>query len=399
MSKLKGLIVILAIAAIVWAAERSAFDLMLQGHYGEAKAILNNSNLSPRYELLYYALTESEASRACSLFQVIAIRYPNTECDSVARNRLDQARDIGFVVIPIAEWSQAPANVRSLYASKPYQPVAVDSPAVMVHVESTTPQTPAMETAPFDPATPAVTDTMKSSEKISTESGDAALPIVKDEVVSVPVEARPAAPTGEAIPTPALPGVSLPSIGTSDSKPEAVEPEDEQSVESPGEEAKTETATPEATPVEEPKTEAVAPTTAPVEEPKVDTAAATANPVEEPKTESTAPVTPEPATPVVPEPVVKEEPKSAAAAPTEKVAVSSGHWFVQVGAFGNPDNAHRLEKKLQQAGYSTKIVPRETSKGTLLQVRVGGYGSRAELNDVMSKLKADFSVPTVVVSE
>jgi cell division septation protein DedD len=352
MYKLKGLLAVLACAAVIWAANRSAFDLMLQGHYGEAKAILNNSNLSPRYELLYYALTESDAARACSLYQVIAIRYSNSDCDSVARNRLDQARDIGFTVVPIAEWSQAGPEVPPLYSAKrvelPHVGAQITAPDTAVRTEPSAPKADSVaakepppqppvatsEVAPNPtntsaPITVSVPDLSPKAEDVPVNSP---LPVVKDEpapVISIKTEDKPAA-----------------------SVVDSVAPEEKQ------DEVK---------------------------------------PVETKPVETTPPNVPA-ELPVVKDTVTQAVPDSATLKPKSK-PVASGHWYVQVGAFLSAENAHRLEAALQKAGYTTKIVPKQISKGTLLQVRVGAYATRSSLNEVLPKLKEQFNVPTVVVSE
>jgi cell division septation protein DedD len=92
-------------------------------------------------------------------------------------------------------------------------------------------------------------------------------------------------------------------------------------------------------------------------------------------------------------------------APSPTVPVSQDHpasggsWYIQVGAFGNFDNAHRLALSLQNAGYPVKLVPRDTAKGKLLQVRVGGYATRTDLAPVAEALKEKFHVPTAFVTE
>ena len=80
-------------------------------------------------------------------------------------------------------------------------------------------------------------------------------------------------------------------------------------------------------------------------------------------------------------------------------SASNGPWYIQVGAFANFDNAHRLALSLQNAGYPVKLVPRDSAKGKLMQVRVGGYAARTELAPIAEQLKEKFHVPTVLVSE
>jgi cell division septation protein DedD len=83
----------------------------------------------------------------------------------------------------------------------------------------------------------------------------------------------------------------------------------------------------------------------------------------------------------------------------ETDASANGEWYVQVGAFGNHDNAHRLAAKIRSAGYRVILVPRQMEDKELMQVRVGGYFTVEESRAVASKLKSDFSVPAAVVNK
>ena len=313
MRKTRWLLLLLVLAAPLLAAT-PVLDLMLDGRFGEAKQMIEKSNLSPRYELLYYAMTEAEAARACSLYQVIAIRYPQTDCDSIARERLDQARSMGFAVVPIAEWSQAPANATPLFSQK----VEVAPPAepTLPAPPQSAPPTPPVVTAPVvqprvassAESTKVEADTLKMVSKIPQRAAE-------------PVKAE---PKPEPVPSTAVPTVTDQSAAVS----------------APAEAKKPET-------VETPRVQPLPPSLQPHDKP---------------------------------------------------VEPSAGHWFVQVGAFANFENAHKLSQSLQTAGYSVKLVPLD-GKTKLLQVRVGGYMTRAELRPVMAQLKEKFKVPTAVVNE
>jgi len=234
--------ILLALTAPV-AVAKTALDLMLEGRFGEAKAILDTSNVSPRYQLLYFAMVESDAARACSLYQVIAVRYPNSDCDSVARLRLDQAQEAGFVLVPIAEWAQAAPGARPLVlrreqprvnetevpvleaAPPPPPPVPVAAPIVTVPVSVVAPPPPAAE----EEAQISVRDTLIVAEKPPEVVKPAVVDIVVPppppptrEVVSTPVEAAegpvvretavPPAPSTEQAPIAEPPPVSPPPV-------------------------------------------------------------------------------------------------------------------------------------------------------------------------------------------
>jgi len=72
---------------------------------------------------------------------------------------------------------------------------------------------------------------------------------------------------------------------------------------------------------------------------------------------------------------------------------------VQVGAFGNHDNALKLAAKLRSSGYPVVLVPRESESGTLMQVRVGGYETRDASKEIAQGLKSEFHVPAVLVTK
>ncbi len=58
-----------------------------------------------------------------------------------------------------------------------------------------------------------------------------------------------------------------------------------------------------------------------------------------------------------------------------------GNWMVQVGAFGNRNNAVNLKEKLIKGGYSVTINTLTSNKKTLFAVRVGPFKSRRSAKD------------------
>jgi DedD protein len=95
----------------------------------------------------------------------------------------------------------------------------------------------------------------------------------------------------------------------------------------------------------------------------------------------------EPAAPPPPPPPAKVEAKPAK--PVAKPTVASSApaqpkpaldqdglpvaWVVQVGSFGNPDNAKRLRKTLQDAGFKVHLKVQHGSSRSLTRVYVGPY--------------------------
>ena len=82
----------------------------------------------------------------------------------------------------------------------------------------------------------------------------------------------------------------------------------------------------------------------------------------------------------------------------EKPAITSGQkWVLQVGAFGNPQNALALKNQLTSWGYNPYIQKIKGSKHDLLSVRVGNYASREEANRAGERLKALHHIEYIVI--
>ena len=67
---------------------------------------------------------------------------------------------------------------------------------------------------------------------------------------------------------------------------------------------------------------------------------------------------------------------------------AGGDWLVQVGTFGQKDNAERLAASLKQRGFAAFVSPLSRPDKTLYRVRVGPAGSREAAADVAGKLAA-----------
>lgn len=50
--------------------------------------------------------------------------------------------------------------------------------------------------------------------------------------------------------------------------------------------------------------------------------------------------------------------------------INKGDFYVQIGAFANPNNAQRLAKRFSDAGHKTTILPYEDPNGTLYRVHI-----------------------------
>lgn len=68
-------------------------------------------------------------------------------------------------------------------------------------------------------------------------------------------------------------------------------------------------------------------------------------------------------------------------------AAASGNFFVQVGAYSDLSNAHRVRDAVGAAG-PVAVDIRQTSAGELFRVRVGPWGSREEADDARRQVAA-----------
>jgi DedD protein len=141
-------------------------------------------------------------------------------------------------------------------------------------------------------------------------------------------------------------------------------------------------------------------------------APAAAEPAETPPAETVvAAATPEPAEPVsAPAPAVSANPTPppAAATPAPKPATAEaqrkpvspppaaaaatsaakGDWTVQLGSFGDENNAKRLADRASTFGYKASVASYKANGKTMYRVRVGAYGSKAQAEATASALGA-----------
>ena len=107
---------------------------------------------------------------------------------------------------------------------------------------------------------------------------------------------------------------------------------------------------------------------------------------------------PKPATPSAqpaPAPAKATTATTQAPAPAAPAASSVG-FAVQLGAFSSATEADALRDRLRGAGYSAIVQPVRTDKGTLHRVRVGPVASRAEAEQLKSRLAPGFGAGMVV---
>jgi DedD protein len=85
-----------------------------------------------------------------------------------------------------------------------------------------------------------------------------------------------------------------------------------------------------------------------------------------------------------PEPVAEEPPAEQQPAATSS---STGMWAVQLGSFGNQENAERLAAELRKQGHAAFLSQVMTSDGQRHRVRIGPQKDRAAAEAVAASLK------------
>lgn len=133
--------------------------------------------------------------------------------------------------------------------------------------------------------------------------------------------------------------------------------------------------------------------------PTVETTPLRTEPQPAPRTATTASTAP-PARPAAapaepPRPAAPKPAANAPAAATTPAAASVG-FAVQMGAFASTAEANALRDRLRGAGFSAIVQPVRTDKGTLNRVRVGPVASRAEAEQLKTRLAGNFGGGMVV---
>ncbi|MDO6499554.1 SPOR domain-containing protein [Photobacterium sanguinicancri] len=62
-------------------------------------------------------------------------------------------------------------------------------------------------------------------------------------------------------------------------------------------------------------------------------------------------------------------------------------WVIQLGVFGNFDNANKLVAKLRKSGYQAHVFPKQPKKGDYARVVVGPNVSKAALSAELKELE------------
>ncbi|MBW7469976.1 SPOR domain-containing protein [Marinobacter sp. M216] len=75
-----------------------------------------------------------------------------------------------------------------------------------------------------------------------------------------------------------------------------------------------------------------------------------------------------------------------------------GAWVVQLGSFGNADNARRLRDKVRDKGYGSHLQKVERGDATLTRVFSGPFASKADAEAAKRSLDEAFSLNSLVTT-
>jgi DedD protein len=341
MYKMAIVLLMCAAAFAADAVKKSPVDLLREGRMIEAQQILEKSDAPERYHLLLDALREPNAIEACFLYREISARFPGTDCDVFAQERLLQAAEMGIDISALVLETAPEAEPGEWHnASATYEverPLSAEPDIRKIPVEAE-PETIAQPdfTEVVEPAPTKEELTVKEAAKLATA------------VAKEPEQTPKREPLVVTAPKPEVPKA------------------------------------PEKIAEEKPKTEQAKSSTLDYSEAmpaKKDTGIVQASLVGDP-----------------PKPMPKKKegvkPIETQSAPHDIDQKSPDGWYIQVGAFGNHDNARGFAKKLEKDGYKTFLVPFEN----LLQVRVGVFETKEEGRSTGDIIKEKFNCPAVLVT-
>lgn len=108
-----------------------------------------------------------------------------------------------------------------------------------------------------------------------------------------------------------------------------------------------------------------------------------------------------PSSPVAPEPTPKPAPAPAAPAEKEIIDYSgslAGAWVVQMGSFGNADNARRLRDKVRERGYGSHLQDVVRGDTRLTRVFSGPFATKADAEAAKRELDQAFNLNGLVTT-
>jgi DedD protein len=131
-------------------------------------------------------------------------------------------------------------------------------------------------------------------------------------------------------------------------------------------------------------------------------------PADRPAAEQPAPAVADAPAEPEPEPRIaaaRDEPSPAVVtpppAPRPAVApdAQAGDWVVQLGSFGEEENARRLAQRVSSFGYKAGISNHRANGRVMYRVRVGAFDSKAKADATASSLSAHGFVAQVVAAD
>jgi DedD protein len=109
-------------------------------------------------------------------------------------------------------------------------------------------------------------------------------------------------------------------------------------------------------------------------------------PQQQPKAEAPASTAPAPQAAVEKKPEPAQEKPAVVAAVVPEPSSSTGMWAVQLGSFGNKENADQLAADLKKLGFAAFRSQLHTNSGELFRVRVGPQKDRESAEAVAVQL-------------
>lgn len=304
-------ILLLAVSSFAQSVKKSPIDLLREGRMVEARKILEQTDAPERYNMLLDALREPNAIEACFLYREISSKFPGTDCDEFAQERLLQAASMGIDISALVLES-APVVEPGQWVTDTPETYEVERPLIAsVKREEAAVAATVVNEPEVEPVLEPVVEKMETVE-----------PPAQPKQIATPA-ASSTLDYSSAIPEKADTGIVHSNMDASKSLVK----------------------------VENPKA-AKAPVKSSVEN--------------------------------------KSEPTR----PHDIDDPAPDGWYIQVGAFGIHDNAHKIAAKLRSDGYNVFLVPRDQ----LLQVRVGAFKTKEEGRAIGDKIKAKYDVPAVLVT-
>jgi cell division septation protein DedD len=104
----------------------------------------------------------------------------------------------------------------------------------------------------------------------------------------------------------------------------------------------------------------------------------------------------EPPKPAETKPAAAAKPEPAKPEPAKPAAAGTG-FAVQLGAFGNAEEANKLRDRARAAGFSAFVEQVRTDKGTLNRVRIGPVVNRADADKLKGQVAAKLGIGDALV--